>query len=299
MIAASTNVRLYRQVREKGYCGADLERVHQAYDLAAKLCAGRVQRNTALFLDHLVGVASILVTLEMSPDAVCAGLLHSAYLNGDFGDGVATLCRDLFDLGRDRASDEHRLYLDGEAGPWFGSSRLGMRLRLASRAKRLRVRAAIGPVAESYVFRFTAMRWQDDLFPVLSAALDGFDAVDREVVAIRLANELEHLVGRGVLYGTGAQRQLAFLLRNRDLFVTMARELGLERLADELSAGIDMAAEGIIPVELLCAREGPATSFLLPPPSSRPRLSALLRGWVVHCLDQLPRIRSSRMRSVR
>ena len=84
---AQTNIQLYGQLFEANWADADLRRVHAAYGLAMKIFAGHFRPNRKPFLSHLVGVGSILATHGGEASVVAAGMLHSAYSHGEFGDG--------------------------------------------------------------------------------------------------------------------------------------------------------------------------------------------------------------------
>jgi (p)ppGpp synthase/HD superfamily hydrolase len=74
-------------MRERGYKDDDLKRTRDAYELAMQVFTGHFRPNNKSFLAHLCGVASILVAHQEKSDIVIAGLLHSIYSHGDFGNG--------------------------------------------------------------------------------------------------------------------------------------------------------------------------------------------------------------------
>lgn len=82
---AQTNIQLYNQMQSFGYSSAEIAQVATGYRLAADLFTGQFRSSGKPFINHLVGTASILVTLHQSLDVVTAGLLHAAYAQGDFG----------------------------------------------------------------------------------------------------------------------------------------------------------------------------------------------------------------------
>ncbi|MEM9486929.1 MAG: DUF6817 domain-containing protein, partial [Cyanobacteria bacterium P01_F01_bin.116] len=82
---AQTNIQLYNQMECLGYSSSEIERITTGYRLAAELFTGQFRSSGKPFVNHLVGTASILVTLEQSLDVVIAGLLHAVYVQGDFG----------------------------------------------------------------------------------------------------------------------------------------------------------------------------------------------------------------------
>src|SRR5207244_4190438 len=120
MSYSQTNIQLYGQLFQADWPDADLRGVQAAYELAMSLFAGHFRPNHKPFLAHLVGTASILATHGADSTSVAAGLLHSAYSHGEFGDGS----------------------------------------RGMTSAKRRTVRRAVGDPCESLIARYTSFRWQ-------------------------------------------------------------------------------------------------------------------------------------------
>lgn len=88
---AQTNLQLYAQLRGRGCSEDQLLCVRRAYEVAVSLFTGRLRANGKPFLAHLVGTASILATHGAPIPVVAAGLLHAAYLQGEFGDWRARI----------------------------------------------------------------------------------------------------------------------------------------------------------------------------------------------------------------
>ncbi len=86
-VYSQTNIQLYNQLLRAGWCEPELRLIHAGYQLAATLFAGHVRPNHKVFISHLVGTASILAAHGAAAETVAAGLLHSAYSHGEFGDG--------------------------------------------------------------------------------------------------------------------------------------------------------------------------------------------------------------------
>jgi len=83
-----TNLQLYRVMIDAGATNAALAQTRTAYDLARHLFAGCYRPNHKPFICHLVGTAGALALWGQPVEVVAAGLLHSAYLFRDFGDGT-------------------------------------------------------------------------------------------------------------------------------------------------------------------------------------------------------------------
>ena len=231
---AQTNIQLFNQLHRQGYGATDLEAVVSAYELATVLMTGRFRASGKTFIAHLVGTASILGSLQAPSPLVAAGLLHAVYLAGDFGD-----------------------------------ERPGI-----SDAKREHVRSVIGEQVEDYVCRYHALSWTDQSIRSVSGGLDGMTAMERDVVLMRLANELEEFLDLGILY-CGEQRLQGTSgnLRCR-LMVEMAQKLGFPSLAEDLTRTIDETAAATLPPEL--RRPNARNSSILLMPQSCQRLKDLL-----------------------
>lgn len=71
--------------------------VRDAYELSQSLFVGQYRPSGKSFVSHLLGTASTLASWGQSPPLVVAGLLHSIYLYGEFGDrqrGVSSAKRE-------------------------------------------------------------------------------------------------------------------------------------------------------------------------------------------------------------
>src|SRR5262249_35216584 len=82
---AQTNIQRYGQLAELGYPATDVSRIHRGHGLAMQLFTGLFRGSGRPFLAHLVGTASVLASVRAPIEVVTAGLLHSAYSHGEFG----------------------------------------------------------------------------------------------------------------------------------------------------------------------------------------------------------------------
>jgi len=187
---AQTNLRLYQQLRHAGRDAAEIERVRQTYKLVIRLFTGQYRGTGRPFVAHLVGTASILATLGARGAVVRAGLLHAAYTHGAFP---------------------------------------GWRRALTER-KRQEVRAVAGAETEGLVLRYARLRWTAEVVPGLLDRLTTMSELDRDVITVRVANELEDLVDRGRV--SGAQRAAATGA------AALAEALGIPALAAALARAL-------------------------------------------------------------
>jgi len=107
-----------------------------------------------------VGTASVLVSLRARNPVVIPGLLHAVYTHGEFGHG------------------------------WTGMSD----------AKRATIRQEVGEEIEDLIARYTRLTWMPNTIPGIRARLDAMSPLERDVLLVRLANELEDHLDLGILY---------------------------------------------------------------------------------------------------
>lgn len=238
---AQTNLQLYRQLAEQGYPTSEVAGIARAYDLGLRLFPGTYRGSGKPFLAHLVGTASILGTLQARMPVIASGLLHAVYTHGEFGNG------------------------------WRG----------ISNPKRAEVREAVGEEIEDLVARYTALRWEARTIPAIRARLGALSPVEREVVLVRLANELEDHLDLGILYLADAERRLRFMQTDLPAAVEMAELLGFPSLAKSLIATFEEVSRAEVDSSLRMAE---TESFRLPFASHRLRLRVALSHLIARYL---------------
>lgn len=87
MFLPQTNLQLFHLMNELGFDATCQQSVHQAYDIAQKLFGTCFRPCDKPFVCHLIGTAAALARWKQPVELMNAGLLHSAYLFGDFQDG--------------------------------------------------------------------------------------------------------------------------------------------------------------------------------------------------------------------
>jgi hypothetical protein len=188
---AQTHLQLYADLARGGYPDRALESVGAAYDAAMGLFTGQFRGDGRPFIAHLVGTAAILARLRAPIDVVLAGLLHSAYEFGDFGDGTNGV----------------------------------------DAAKRRRVEAVAGPGAERLIAAYTAFPWNQGSIVELSRRVDGLSEQERQLVFIRLANIVDESMDCGVLYCDKAGYLMALMDQTRSHLKQLAIGIGQPPLA--------------------------------------------------------------------
>lgn len=192
---AQNNLQLLTQLRQEGYSNDDIKKIVAAYQLAMRLFTGHFRGNGKSFIAHLIGTASMLVSIREPVEVVAAGLLHAAYIWGNFGTGK---------YGRDAA-------------------------------KREQVRAIAGLEVEDLISGYDDLAWSPKAIATLAQAPDQFNERDRHLVLMRLANELEDHLDLGVLYCNNFEQRLEYLRQSRDNMIRLAEALGYPVLASHLA----------------------------------------------------------------
>lgn len=235
---AQSNLQLFNQLIANGYSENELVCVVNAYKLIMNLFTGVFRSSGKTFIAHLVGTASILVDLKAPVEIVTAGMLHAAYASGEFGDGA----------------------------------------RGITEAKRTQLKGAFGQKTEEYVYRYTL--WPEEDKPSTSAAdyVNVLTPLEKDVLLIRLANQLEEYLDLGMLY-SGHGRQNKYVSDENYIFVEVAQVLGFSSLAAELKVVFDEVFSTKIPPILANITEH-SSSYLLPPKTHQKRFSVALSSGI-------------------
>lgn len=137
---AQTNLQLHQQLISDGADDQDIATVERAYELTINLFPSTYRPSGKAFISHLIGVASALRSWNQPLPVVMSGLLHSAYLYGEFGDRTrgfsfakqATLKRELGDtteaLIREYTRLDNICLLDGSQGDEIEDIHIMLRL---------------------------------------------------------------------------------------------------------------------------------------------------------------------------
>ncbi len=221
---AQTNVQLFNQLRGDGYSPEEVMRIRSVYEFAMHLFTGRCQPCGKPSIDHVVGTASVLAFLHRPVEVVAAGLIHAAYMYGD-----------------------------------FGSLR-----RSITPAKRQQVQQTVGKEVEEYVARYTALHWTGQTISTVGDHIDALDPIDREVLLMRLANTLELYLDLGALCCYNAENYQRGIENRGPLIIDMADQLGFPVLATEFARVFRETTTGEIPRELRNRSHQTRAYFLAP-----------------------------------
>lgn len=217
---AQTNIQLFNQLRLAHYSEADLSYIYNAYQFALQIFSSRFRGSGKPFLSHLVGTASILASLHAPINAIAAGLLHAAYIYGE-----------------------------------YGTEECGM-----TDAKREQVQQVVGVETEELIAGYTLLKWNKSTIPAIRDRVDTLNASDRQILLVRLANELEDHLDHGILYCGNAEQRREYIRSSLYLSVEMAQKIGFPALG----AALELAFRDTFSVELPAViRTKRNSSFLL------------------------------------
>ncbi|OUX04248.1 MAG: hypothetical protein CBE00_12975 [Planctomycetaceae bacterium TMED240] len=87
MSLPQTNLQLFQLMNERGFDTTCQQALHRAYGIAQQLFGTCFRPCGKPFVCHLIGTAAALAGWKQPIELINAGLLHSAYLFGDFQDG--------------------------------------------------------------------------------------------------------------------------------------------------------------------------------------------------------------------
>ncbi len=198
---AQTNIQIYNQMKLLEYDDRDIEKVRCAYVLAMRLFSGQFRANEKPQLAHLIGVASILAAQKAKGHIVAAGMLHSAYSHGEWGDS----------------------------------------LRGRTDTKASEIRNAVGKDAEALVSCYQSQRYTTEHIRSLRGKFDTLSELERDALLVELADVLEEFVDSGIKYCDHVKHGPESGNREAVQFVTVetAAVLRYPDLARDLSDALD------------------------------------------------------------
>ena len=209
-VYAQNNLQLFSQLFQLGYSHPEITYIVEAYHLATQLFTCLYRPSYKCFVSHLVSTASILSTLRAPVNLIAAGLLHAAYFRGGFG-------------------EDHK----------------GI-----SESKRNQMRSVVGPETEAYIARYLTLPWTPSMISSLQRDTAQLSDIDRNVVILRLANELEDHLDLAILYGPSTEKRIERINRIGHLLIDLAEKLGAPVLGKELERVFNESLAREIPSEL-------------------------------------------------
>lgn len=221
---AQTNIQLYKQLVHDDCSPDDMTLIRRAYELAVTLFTGLHRPSGKTFLDHAVGTASIVHDTLGKPVLTAAGLLHSAYSHGDFGF-----------IGRISAHSRSKKIVD-----------------------------SVGCKVETYIRMYHELSWNKHNALKLLDQTDGMKQIEREVVLLRVANELEDHLDCGTLYCYSAAKHKGKLEERRKLLSDLSCRLGFTDLQHEIDRVFAECANQPVVPELLQRVRRPRSYSILP-----------------------------------
>lgn len=171
----------------------------RAYQLAIKLFTGRYRANGKVFLAHLVGTASVLAHFKAPQPVVLAGLLHAAYLQGEFGNGKPGVT-----AGRRKLVLQH-----------------------------------VSPEVNALLEGYSKLRWKPGYLAEIAPVAADLPADQQTLLFMRIANALEDQTDLAAHYSTKRLRDRGSEKSRDEWAVDIARNLGHHELANALAAELN------------------------------------------------------------
>ena len=206
---ALTYPQLMNQAQAMGCSASDLAQLRCAYELAEASVDGYYRAQGMPFICHLVRTASIVLSEGQPVEAAAAALLHAAYMLHGFGG--------------------------------HGTPTAHQRRRLADR---------IGGPAEALIRHYDELPWYtEEALRAHLASAGRYPMRTRQVLVMRLANELEDYLDRAMAYRGGYPYE-ARIESLGSTKVALAAALGCPQLAEELAVAFREHLERPLPAEV-------------------------------------------------
>jgi hypothetical protein len=126
-------------------------------------------------------------------------------------------------------------------------------------------------------FRYTNFNWNSRTIPGILQRAASLSGTDREVLIIRMANELEDHLDCGVLYYGNCEQRRAYIRSALNQSVDMARILGETAFRGRAGEAFQETLQAELPVAL---RDPHDFTFVQPTLSHRPRLKVGIRRYL-------------------
>jgi (p)ppGpp synthase/HD superfamily hydrolase len=164
----------------------------------------------------------------------------------------------------------HAAYTHGDFGDRSG----------ISDAKRRKVRQVVGDQIEIYIAKYTTFPWGTAAITRLHERLNQLSSIDRDLLLMRLANELEERLDLGLRY-CGSEKHQRYIGRDHTPIIEIAHDLGFPTIAAELEQSFHEIDTIKLPLQL-CNPMGMGYSTLVLPQSCRPKLAIMLQQTVTN-----------------
>jgi (p)ppGpp synthase/HD superfamily hydrolase len=238
---SQTNIQLYNQLLLEEYSKEDIKFIFQAYQFAQQIFPISFRPSGNTFISHLVETASILCSLHEPIKLITAGLLHAAYVHGDFGT---------------------------------------IKIKPIPNTWRKQVRDIVGNEVEEYIFKYTTLKWNSQTIPIILDHLNTYSIIDRNVILIRLANELEDNLYLAPLYCVDESKRRQYIEHCGPIMIKMADILGYPALASEMKKVFGEIVSTKIPDELRNVN-GSRRAYPVVPKSYRKRLLPMIYQLII------------------
>ena len=208
---------LINQAMEAGYSSHELQQLAAAHQFALRMSEGFYRAQGVPLLCHLIRTASIVMCERKSPRVVIATLLHATYITSFFKGSI-----------RQRPRTVHRK----------------------------RVRHEFGAEVDELIWRYTKLPWYErDVIEQHIAQLGNYDEQMKDILVMRLANEVEDYLDKAMAY-TNPERARLRLVAYSKQCVELARCLEVKEIAGLLSHCCTTYENISLPQEVMFGDDG-------------------------------------------
>ena len=244
---AQINIQLYNQMRAREYSQSEISAVHRVYMDSLPLLSGRFRPSGKPLQDHLIGTASILAARRAPLKFLLVAILHAAHDEGDFG-ALANL---------------------------------------SASSKRGQLKKLLDDESEILLAAYAHFEWNTQAILRAAENFEALSATERDVIFLRLANDLEDNLDKAVLFCPNRDERLEYLKNCGSAMVKMATLLHQDSLAEELASS--HAAQLNANLENFPIATAYENSWLAPPRSHRKQVLHAAAPPILHHAERVSR----------
>jgi len=212
-----TYPQLMSQALEQGIDSQDAQRLYAAYEFAEWEFNGFYRGQGMPFLCHLIRTASIVLAERQPIHVVVAALLHSAYMRSVFPGTI-----------------KENNFIQ----------------------RRREIQKIVGKDAEILIWLYKTIPWSSkDALNMHINQFNTYDGMKKQLLVIRLANQLEDYLDLGMAYRGNAYHEEKIVSYGKEC-ITLATLLGYPRLAEEFDKAFEDHRKSQLPKNILRFRGG-------------------------------------------
>jgi len=109
---------------------------------------------------------------------------------------------------------------------------------------------ALGEEVEQYVYGFANLEWNRKTRSVILERMNELDTIERNVMLLRIVNELDENLDLGILYSRNTEVHRKFIMQEGPLLIKMVKKLDYPSLVPVLEKTFEETLNAEIPPEL-------------------------------------------------